>query len=185
MLTVNMNPLSALTASPARAVQLLCWNMPAVTGAAFVLEHACGYRLPKEMHPEFGAIVKAASDAYGDELKEQQIVELFNKEYTETRFEGYINENGAIKMIVGSGNGPIDSFFQALSSIGITGYEFVNYHEHAISRGSDALGICYIELKVPGNGHIFGVGINANINVAAIQGILCAINRAEAHHTQA
>ena len=36
-------------------------------------------------------------------------------------------------MIVGSGNGPIDSFFQALSSIGITGYEFVNYHEHAIS----------------------------------------------------
>ena len=177
-------------------------------GAAFVLEHTCGYRLPKEMHPEFGAIVKAASDAYGDELKEQQIVELFNKEYTEfkgkytllqhrftelrdmdgtteTRFEGYINENGAIKMIVGSGNGPIDSFFQALSSIGITGYEFVNYHEHAISRGSDALGICYIELKVPGNGHIFGVGINANINVAAIQGILCAINRAEAHHTQA
>lgn len=177
-------------------------------GAAFVLEHACGYCLPKEMHPEFGAIVKAASDAYGDELKEQQIVELFNKEYTEfkgkytllqhrftelrdmdgtteTRFEGYINENGAIKMIVGSGNGPIDSFFQALSSIGITGYEFVNYHEHAISRGSDALGICYIELKVPGNGHIFGVGINANINVAAIQGILCAINRAEAHHTQA
>lgn len=177
-------------------------------GAAFVLEHACGYCLPKEMHPEFGAIVKAASDAYGDELKEDQIVELFNKEYTEfkgkytllqhrftelrdmdgtteTRFEGYINENGAIKMIVGSGNGPIDSFFQALSSIGITGYEFVNYHEHAISRGSDALGICYIELKVPGNGHIFGVGINANINVAAIQGILCAINRAEAHHTQA
>ena len=88
-------------------------------------------------------------------------------------------------LIVGSGNGPIDSFFQALSSIGITGYEFVNYHEHAISRGSDALGICYIELKVPGNGHIFGVGINANINVAAIQGILCAINRAEAHHMQA
>ena len=174
-------------------------------GAAFVLEHACGYRLPKEMHPEFGAIVKAASDAYGDELKEDQIVELFNKEYldfkgkysllqhrftelreldgtTETRFEGYINDSGAIKMIVGSGNGPIDSFFQAISSIGVVGYEFVNYHEHAISRGSDALGICYIELKVPGNGHIFGVGINANINVAAIQGILCAINRAEAEH---
>ena len=31
MLTVNMNPLSALTASPARAAQPLCWNMPAVT----------------------------------------------------------------------------------------------------------------------------------------------------------
>ncbi|MFQ9523445.1 MAG: hypothetical protein ACLR2G_08170 [Phascolarctobacterium faecium] len=29
-------------------------------GAAFVLQHAVGYRLPREMHPEFGNIVKAA-----------------------------------------------------------------------------------------------------------------------------
>ena len=80
---------------------------------------------------------------------------------------------------MGIGNGPIDSFFQALDHIGINGYEFVNYHEHAISRGSDALGICYIELKRPDGRHIFGAGIHANINVAALLGILCAINRAE------
>lgn len=55
-------------------------------GAAFVLQHAVGYRLPKEMHPEFGNIVKAASDAFGDELKEEQIVDLFNREYVE--FDG-------------------------------------------------------------------------------------------------
>ncbi|WP_455651742.1 2-isopropylmalate synthase [Phascolarctobacterium sp.] len=171
-------------------------------GAAFVLQHAVGYRLPKEMHPEFGNIVKAASDAFGDELKEEQIVDLFNREYvafdgkyklawhrfieqreldgtTHTRFEGGIDVCGELKNVVGVGNGPIDSFFQALSVIGVVGYEFVNYHEHAISRGSDAKGICYIELKVPGNGHIFGVGIDSNINVAALLGILCAINRAE------
>lgn len=171
-------------------------------GAAFVLQHAVGYRLPKEMHPEFGNIVKAASDAFGDELKEEQIVDLFNREYvafdgryklawhrfieqreldgtTHTRFEGGIDVCGELKNVVGVGNGPIDSFFQALSIIGVVGYEFVNYHEHAISRGSDAKGICYIELKVPGNGHIFGVGIDSNINVAALLGILCAINRAE------
>lgn len=171
-------------------------------GAAFVLQHAVGYRLPKEMHPEFGNIVKAASDAFGDELKEEQIVDLFNREYvafdgryklawhrfieqreldgtTHTRFEGGIDVCGELKNVVGVGNGPIDSFFQALSVIGVVGYEFVNYHEHAISRGSDAKGICYIELKVPGNGHIFGVGIDSNINVAALLGVLCAINRAE------
>ena len=34
-------------------------------------------------------------------------------------------------------------------------------------------------MKIPGNGHIFGVGIDSNINVAALLGILCAINRAE------
>lgn len=171
-------------------------------GAAFVLQHAVGYRLPKEMHPEFGNIVKAASDAFGDELKEEQIVDLFNREYVEfdgkyklashsfmeqreldgtthTRFEGKIDVCGNMKEVAGVGNGPIDSFFQALAGIGVEGYEFVNYHEHAISRGSDAKGICYIELKIPGNGHIFGVGIDSNINVAALLGILCAINRAE------
>lgn len=171
-------------------------------GAAFVLQHAVGYRLPKEMHPEFGNIVKATSDAFGDELKEEQIVDLFNREYVEfdgkyklashsfleqreldgtthTRFEGKIDVCGDMKEVAGVGNGPIDSFFQALAGIGVEGYEFVNYHEHAISRGSDAKGICYIELKIPGNGHIFGVGIDSNINVAALLGILCAINRAE------
>lgn len=171
-------------------------------GAAFVLQHAVGYRLPKEMHPEFGNIVKAASDAFGDELKEKQIVDLFNREYVEfdgkyklashsfleqreldgtthTRFEGKIDVCGEMEDVAGVGNGPIDAFFQALAGIGVEGYEFVNYHEHAISRGSDAKGICYIELKIPGNGHIFGVGIDSNINVAALLGILCAINRAE------
>lgn len=171
-------------------------------GAAFVLQHTVGYNLPKEMHPEFGNIVKAAADEYGDELSSEQIVQLFRKEYIDfagkyqllrhrftelneadgsihSRFEGEIAVAGENKSVVGVGNGPIDAFFQALNGVGINGYEFVNYHEHAISKGSDAKGICYIELKQKNNGHIFGVGIHSNINVAALRGIICAINRAE------
>ena len=172
-------------------------------GAAFVLQQAVGYNLPKEMHPEFGNIVKAAADAYGDELSSKQIVELFQKEYIDlqgkyglvrhrftelneadgtvhSRFEGSITIDGVEKYITGVGNGPIDSFFQALAGVGVTGYKFVNYHEHAVSSGSDAQGICYIELKKTNGDHIFGAGIHANINVAALKGIICAINRAEA-----
>ena len=172
-------------------------------GAAFVLQQAVGYNLPKEMHPEFGNIVKAAADAYGDELTSRQIVDLFKKEYIDlqgkyalvrhrftelneadgtihSRFEGSITIDGVEKYITGVGNGPIDSFFQALAGVGITGYKFVNYHEHAVSSGSDAQGICYIELKKANGDHIFGAGIHANINVAALKGIICAINRAEA-----
>lgn len=171
-------------------------------GAAFVLQHAVGYNLPKEMHPEFGNIVKSAADAYGDELSSEQIIELFQKEYIDlqgkyalvrhrftelneadgsvhSRFEGSVTIEGTEKYITGVGNGPIDSFFQALAGVGVTGYEFVNYHEHAVSRGSDAQGICYIELKKQNGKHIFGAGIHANINVAALKGIICAINRAE------
>ena len=172
-------------------------------GAAFVLQQAVGYNLPKEMHPEFGNIVKAAADAYGDELSSRQIVDLFQKKYIDlqgkyalvrhrftelneadgtihSRFEGSITIDGTEKYITGVGNGPIDSFFQALAGVGVTGYKFVNYHEHAVSSGSDAQGICYIELKKVNGDHIFGAGIHANINVAALKGIICAINRAEA-----
>lgn len=172
-------------------------------GAAYVLQQAVGYNLPKEMHPEFGSIVKAAADAYGDELSSKQIVDLFQKEYIDlqgkyalvrhrftelneadgtihSRFEGSITIDGSEKYITGVGNGPIDSFFQALAGVGVTGYKFVNYHEHAVSSGSDAQGICYIELKKSNGDHIFGAGIHANINVAALKGIICAINRAEA-----
>ena len=124
------------------------------------------------MHPEFGNIVKAAADEYGDELSQDQIVDLFHREYIErdgvykllrhrfaelheadgsvhSRFEGSINVGEKECHIVGVGNGPIDSFFNALSHAGIEGYKFVNYHEHAVSSGSNAQGICYIELKKP------------------------------------
>ncbi len=167
-------------------------------GAAFVLQQAVGYNLPKEMHPEFGAIVKAAADDYGDELGQEQIVALFRKEYLEcsgryqllsyqfsevsgklSKFEGSLGIDGVEQAISGIGNGPIDAFFQALKPVGVPDYKFINYHEHAIASGSDAQGICYIELKRPGDGHIFGVGIHANINVAALLGIICAINRGE------
>ncbi len=171
-------------------------------GAAFVLQQAVGYNLPKEMHPDFGHVVQLEADKTGVELSQDQIVALFQKEYIDlegkyallrhrftelneadgsvhSRFEGAIAIDGKETNIVGVGNGPIDSFFQALESQHISGYQFVNYHEHAISRGSDALGICYIELKTAKGDHIFGAGINANINVAALKGILCAINRAE------
>lgn len=176
-------------------------------GAAFVLQQTVGYDLPKNMHPEFGDIVKAAADASGEELNPEQIVDLFNKEYisfagkykllkhrfteeheedeeNSTRFEGVVNVDGKEKQISGIGNGPIDAFFQALAGIGIVGYEFISYQEHAISKGSDAKAISYIELKIPGNGHIFGVGIHSNINVASLLGIISAINRSLKHKMQ-
>ena len=171
-------------------------------GAAFVMEQAVGYRLPKAMQTEFGQLVKAAADSYGDELSSGQIVDLFNKEYVDyqgvyelkkhkiseeqpeqegqeprTTFEGDIQVNDIAAHITGEGNGPIDAFFNALHKIGIDGYEFIDYHEHAISQGSNSKAIAYIELKRPDGRHIFGVGINPNINTTSLLGVVNAMNR--------
>ena len=74
--------------------------------------------------------------------------------------------------IYGEGNGPIDAFFKALKTIGIDGFEFVSYSEHAISHGSDSKAISYIQLKAPNGKNIFGVGISHGIFKASVRGIL-------------
>ena len=63
--------------------------------------------------------------------------------------------------------------------MGITGYKFKNYAEHAISIGADAKACSYIELEAPDGKAVFGIGISHNINYASIKGILCAINRCQ------
>jgi len=170
-------------------------------GAAFVLEQTMGYKLPKEMHPEFGNIVKAAADDFGDELTSLQIVDLFRKNYlnlegkyklvshnfSEVRkadgiidscFEGVISVDGVEKNVVGYGNGPINSFCKALNSVGLADLDFVNYHEHAVGNGSTAKAICYIEVERKDGKHFFGAAMHPNVNIAAMLGIICASNRA-------
>ena len=168
-------------------------------GAAFVLQENFGFNLPKNMHPDFGAVVKAETDRTGSELTPSQLWALFDKEYhnvtspfmlkkhdiqetghnghSVVRFSGTICYHGQEHAISGEGNGPIDAFFNALRQAHVKGFTFVSYHEHAISGGADAKAVAYIELMYKGKS-TFGVGIESNINIASIKGVLCAVNRA-------
>ena len=169
-------------------------------GAAFVMQNTFGYHLPKAMHPEFGALVKAACDKAGRELSAQELFEVFRHNYLEVppvyalvrhatseqsgeggsrvHFHGTIRRGEQTFTVDGDGNGPLDAFFCAVSELA-PGYTFQSYHEHAISGGSDSKAIAYIELKKPDGKSIFGVGIENNINLASMQGVLCALNRAQ------
>ncbi|NLA77796.1 MAG: 2-isopropylmalate synthase, partial [Clostridiales bacterium] len=94
------------------------------------------------------------------------------------RFEGMLRHSQEEPVAInGKGNGPIDAFFNALAQVGIKGYSFEDYSEHAVSIGSDAKAVSYIHLTSPEGKSIFGVGISHNINYASIRGVLCAINR--------
>lgn len=170
-------------------------------GAAFIMQQNFGYTLPKEMHAEFGAYVKSACDKAGREVTPQEIYELFQYEYMDVyepyhllkykifeeredeshivvEFKGILEKYGMAREIEGKGNGPIDAFFNALRTINFEGYTFQSYNEHAISDGADSQAVSYIQLKHDGKS-IFGVGVDSNISVASIKGILCAINRQE------
>ncbi|MDD5952212.1 MAG: 2-isopropylmalate synthase [Oscillospiraceae bacterium] len=174
-------------------------------GAAFIMKHNYGYDMPKTMHPEFGAIVKGACDEAGREMQPDEIYALFQKEYLDNRypynlksyklyeeneshddqkdtvvhFEGNLRFKHEDHHISGVGNGPIDAFFNAIRTVGIQNYRFVSYHEHALNAGADSKAVSYIQLETPDKTTIFGVGLDSNISLASIKGIICAINRAE------
>lgn len=171
-------------------------------GAAFVMNHNFGFDLPKKMHPEFGALVQAECERVERELTSKELYKVFEDNYINHKKKYDLLEHklydengdkvtfsGTIRMdnieghdiaITGTGNGPIDAFFNALKGVGINNYEFMSYSQHAISSGSDSKAVSYIQLKTPRGNDIFGVGIDHNVNFASILGVLNAINRSEA-----
>ena len=168
-------------------------------GAAFVMHQSFGYVLPKAMHPEFGKLVKKDCDEKGREISAQEVFDIFKNEYLDVHepydlisykifeedggdgkvivdFEGTIRHDEITRAVSGKGNGPIDAFFSAIKAVGLEHYEFVSYSEHATSGGADSQAVSYIELEHESE-RLFGVGVDSNISIASIKGIICAINR--------
>ena len=170
-------------------------------GAAYVMHHNFGFDLPKAMHPEFGHIVQVETDRVGTELKPERVYELFKENYIDATspyqlvrhsfaeftdeeghshvtFAGTIRHKDTTFQVNGSGNGPIDAFFNAIHGQKMDRFTFVDYKEHAITDGSDSMAVAYIQLRDQEGKDHFGVGISHNINLAPLKGILSAINRA-------
>ena len=170
-------------------------------GAAYIMSTDFGYDLPKAMHPEFGRIVQIESDRVGKELKPDHIFELFKKAYIDATapyelvrhsfaeftdesgcshvtFAGTLRHKDTVFQVQGSGNGPIDAFFNAIHGQKMDRFTFVDYTEHAISDGSDSQAVAYVQLRDQNGKDVFGVGLDHNINLAPLRAILSAINRA-------
>ena len=172
-------------------------------GAAYIMDHNFGFNLPKEMHPEFGAIVQRETDAVGTEITPERINELFHQEYVDVKepykllkhafqesvdadghshvtFWGTLQHTDTIFKVSGDGNGPIDAFFNAIKDEKMSHFTFLDYKSHAITDGSDSQGVAYILLRDQRDGREYwGVGLSHNINLAPLRAILSAINRAK------
>lgn len=166
-------------------------------GVAYVMEKEYGYRLPKEMHKELGKAVNRIADETGDEITPEGVYACFKSEYVdnvqpleilEFRSEriddkhvevwAVVNHVGAKKNLLGTGNGPIAAFFNALEDVDVSNYELLSYNEHSLGRGADSMAVSYIQLKDKGTSvRCFGAGIDTNIELASIRGVISAINR--------
>ena len=86
-----------------------------------------------------------------------------------------------VREVSGIGNGPIAAFLNALSNLGIEA-SVLDYAEHTMSVGTDAMAASYVECQVGEDADariIWGVGVDSSITTSALKSIISAINRSQ------
>jgi 2-isopropylmalate synthase len=168
-------------------------------GVAFLLERDRGLRLPRNLQIEFSREVQRISEASGAEITSRAIWKRFVAEYLERRdpiellsycdcersaseygrqaVEFRILFEGNEKRIRGVGNGPIDAFVDALDHGIGQSVRIVDFCEHAIGAGADAVAVAYLEIDAGGGRTLFGVGRHANSTTAGLAAVATAANR--------
>lgn len=170
-------------------------------GVAYLLKTDHALDLPRRLQIEFSGVVQAKTDAEGGEVTSGQIWSVFQDEYLPAersdekwgRFELLRTDTssdlgGSIALDtvlrVGDervtadarGNGPINAFEAVLGQQGVE-VRVLDYAEHALSAGGDALAASYVECSVNGR-TLWGVGVDADISTASLKAIVSAVNRA-------
>jgi 2-isopropylmalate synthase len=161
-------------------------------GITFLLEQEYGISLPRRMQIEFSQVVQRETDRLGLEMTAQQIYGLLQSEYLqadspyELKSHRLQEENGICTVDVdvsyegearrkhGTGKGPLEALVAALPQ----NIEIMDYHEHAISAGTNAQAVAYIEVRLNGGRPLHGIGIDENLTTATFRALFSALNRA-------
>jgi 2-isopropylmalate synthase len=167
-------------------------------GVAYLLKTDHGLDLPRLLQVEFSGIVQGMTDRTGKEASAADIWQLFRATYLDgaaiqlvdyemlpdarsgRHLIATIRRNGAESRIEGRGNGPIDAFIDALRRHCGLAVEFLDYREHAVASGSAAQAAAYVQIRAPGGGTLFGVGLDESIVTASLQAVASAAARLEA-----
>ncbi len=171
-------------------------------GASYIMDREFGFRLPKEMQGGFGRVVKEESERAGKELSWQEIFKVFEREYllndgcyklknfqvlkrhidqdkekSIAEVKSVLIHRGKEVIVNGTGNGPLDAFCNGLKEKLDFDFSLHAYHEHALTRGSSAKAVAYIEIITDDDGFWWGAGMDTDIIICSIRALLSALNR--------
>ena len=171
-------------------------------GISYLLKTERNLDLPKRLQIEFSKVVQKVSDKTGQELTGEDLWRIFADEYLPANIaEGLepwgrfslrgtrttstengpetmsvdLNDDGQQITLTGEGSGPIESFADAVKKTGVK-VQVLDYAEHALSAGDDAVAASYVECAVDDE-ILWGVGIDPSITTASLKAIISAINR--------
>jgi 2-isopropylmalate synthase len=170
-------------------------------GVAYLLKTDHSLDLPRKLQIEFSRVIQGHTDTSGGEVSSERIWEIFQDEYlpasieqpkwgrfelkrmrTESDMDGIVQIDVVMRdgeaefAATATGNGPISAFIAILRDKG-SDIRLLDYVEHTLSAGGDALAAAYIELEVDGN-VLWGVGIDGDIATASLKALISSTNRA-------
>ena len=168
-------------------------------GVAYLLEKDHGLSMPRRLQIEFSQVIQKLADESGKEISPSDIWNNFqntylaksgNYEFLEHNINSKANNDGTQsdqiemsllsdtkkKTIKGSGNGPLDAVIDAIKKDLDIDLKISDYHQHAISSGSDAQAVAYSELIFKDKS-VWGVGIHQNTVIAGLESVISGLNR--------
>ncbi|MGI8664342.1 MAG: 2-isopropylmalate synthase [Acidimicrobiales bacterium] len=169
-------------------------------GVAYIMKAEHGLDLPRRLQIEFSKTIQHISEDTGTEIAPGAMWDTFGAEYlpdeprlqllsheTSTQSSGgatvtaQLVVDGEHRTVAGEGNGPIAALVHALRrELGID-IEVVDYAEHAVSAGSDATAVAYVEAQSPEGLIRWGVGLDESILTASLKAVIGAANRLRGH----
>jgi 2-isopropylmalate synthase len=93
---------------------------------------------------------------------------------SERVFSGRVMHAGNEVSVVGRGNGLVSAAVAAIAEQFGIALEVIDYHEHALRKGTDAMAVAYIQCTDPHGAHVFGVGIDTDVATASMKAVLSA-----------
>jgi 2-isopropylmalate synthase len=165
-------------------------------GVAYLMDTEHGLDLPRRLQIEFSKKVQAITEASGTVIGTGEMWNVFSEAYLaedaglrlvgsevttgrgHTSVTAQLLVDGQHKTIVGEGNGPIDALVFAIrNELGIL-IEVKDYSEHALTEGSGASAVAYVECATPDGSTWWGVGRDSSILDASLAAVVSAANRA-------
>jgi 2-isopropylmalate synthase len=163
-------------------------------GVAYLMDREHGLDLPRRLQLEFSKTVQSVTEASGTEIRPGEMWEVFTSTYLPdgagirllaseitsgsggTTVVAQLVVDGRHQTVRGTGNGPIDALVAGLGEVGVA-LEVVDYSEHALTSGSGASAVAYVEVDVDGT-KLWGVGMDSSILEASLHAVVSAANRA-------
>ncbi len=168
-------------------------------GVAYLLEKDHGLSMPRRLQIEFSQVIQKIADESGKEISPSDVWDNFQTtylnesgsyEFVDHNINSKANKDGSqtdeiainlkvndkIISITGTGNGPIDAMVNSIKDYLKLDIKISDYHQHAISAGSDAKAVAYSELLLNGKS-VWGVGIHQNTVIAGFESVICGLNR--------